>query len=87
MKIALQLVASAIFSPVFFGLLLFWPAGTFDYWQAWVFIAVFMVAAMIPTLFLAVKYARCVCAAHESRAVRGDAHGPEAHLRRHLFRW
>jgi protein-S-isoprenylcysteine O-methyltransferase Ste14 len=55
-KIALQLVASAIFSPVFFGLLLFWPAGTFDYWQAWVFIAVFTVAAMIPTVFLAVKY-------------------------------
>ena len=28
-------------------LLLFWPAGTFDYWQAWVFIAVFVVLAVI----------------------------------------
>jgi protein-S-isoprenylcysteine O-methyltransferase Ste14 len=56
MKIALQLLGSAIFSPIFFGVLLFWPAGTFDYWQAWVFIAVFTVAAMVPTVLLAVKY-------------------------------
>ncbi|PEG37984.1 hypothetical protein CQY20_14550 [Mycolicibacterium agri] len=46
----------AVFSIVFFGVLLFWPAGTFDYWQAWVFIAVFVVATMIPTVYLAVKY-------------------------------
>jgi protein-S-isoprenylcysteine O-methyltransferase Ste14 len=45
-----------IFSIVFFGVLLFWPAGTFDYWQAWVFIAVFEVGTMIPTIYLAVKY-------------------------------
>jgi protein-S-isoprenylcysteine O-methyltransferase Ste14 len=56
MKIALQLLASAVFSVVFFGLLLFWPAGTFDYWQAWVFTAVFLVGTMVPTTYLAVKY-------------------------------
>ncbi len=56
MKIALQLLGSAIFSPIFFGVLLFWPAGTFDYWQAWVFIAVFIIATMAPTIHLAVKY-------------------------------
>ncbi len=56
MKIALQLLGSAIFSPIFFGVLLFWPAGTFDYWQAWVFIAVFIIATMAPTIYLAVKY-------------------------------
>ena len=56
MKIAIQLLASTIFSIVFFGLLLFWPAGTFDYWQAWVFIVVFVVATMVPTTYLAVKY-------------------------------
>jgi protein-S-isoprenylcysteine O-methyltransferase Ste14 len=55
-KIALQLLASAVFSVVFFGLLLFWPAATFDYWQAWVFIAVFIVGTMVPTTYLAVKY-------------------------------
>jgi hypothetical protein len=54
-KIALQLVASAVGSAVFFGVLLFWPAGTFDYWQAWVFIGVFLVATMGPTVHLALK--------------------------------
>nr|WP_148685027.1 isoprenylcysteine carboxylmethyltransferase family protein [Mycolicibacterium tusciae] len=38
------------------GVLLFVPAGTFDYWQAWVFIAVFIVGTMVPTVYLAVKY-------------------------------
>ena len=55
MKIVLQSLASAVFGLVFFGLALFWPAGTFDYWQAWVFIAVFMVATMGPSVYLAVK--------------------------------
>ena len=56
MKIALQLVGSTVFSILFFGVLLFWPAGTFDYWQAWVFIAVFTVAAMVPTVYIALGY-------------------------------
>jgi protein-S-isoprenylcysteine O-methyltransferase Ste14 len=54
-KIVLQLLASAAGSVVFFGVLLFWPAGTFDYWQAWVFIAVFLIATMGPTVHLALK--------------------------------
>jgi protein-S-isoprenylcysteine O-methyltransferase Ste14 len=56
MKTVVQLLASTVFSVAFFGLLLFWPADTFDYWQAWVFIAVFVVATMAPTTHLAVKY-------------------------------
>ena len=40
---------STVFGIVFFGVLLFWPAGTFDYWQAWVFIAVFTVVDDGPT--------------------------------------
>ena len=56
MKITLQLLGSTVFSIVFFGLLLFWPAGTFDYWQAWVFIAVFVVSTMVPTVYLALVY-------------------------------
>ena len=56
MKITLQMLAYTVFSIVFFGLLLFWPAGTFDYWQAWVFIAVFVVGTMVPTIYLAVAY-------------------------------
>ena len=56
MKITLQMLAYTIGSIVFFAVLLFWPAGTFDYWQAWVFIAVFVVGTMIPTIYLAVAY-------------------------------
>ena len=55
MKIALQTLASGLFGVVFFGLLLFLPAGTLNYWQAWVFIAVFIAATMIPSIYLAVK--------------------------------
>ena len=53
------MLAYAVFSIVFFGLALFWPAGTFDYWQAWVFIAVFVVGAMVPTIYVAVEVSRC----------------------------
>jgi protein-S-isoprenylcysteine O-methyltransferase Ste14 len=56
MKIVLQLLASTVGGILFMGVLLFWPAGTFDYWQAWVFIAVFIVFTMVPTVYLAVKY-------------------------------
>lgn len=55
MKIGLQTLASTIFGIAFFATLLFWPAGTLDYWQAWVFIAVFIAATMIPSIYLAVK--------------------------------
>jgi protein-S-isoprenylcysteine O-methyltransferase Ste14 len=56
MKTALQATASAIIGLAVFCVLLFLPAGTFDYWQAWVFIAVFIVGTMLPTVYLAVKY-------------------------------
>jgi protein-S-isoprenylcysteine O-methyltransferase Ste14 len=55
MKIAVQSLASALFGVAFFAALLFWPAGTLDYWQAWVFIAVFIVSTMVPSIYLAVK--------------------------------
>lgn len=55
MKIGLQTLASTIFGIAFFATLLFWPAGTLDYWQAWVFIAVFIAATMIPSIYLAVN--------------------------------
>lgn len=56
MKVAMQLLASTVGGILFMGVLLFVPAGTFDYWQAWVFIAVFIVGTMLPTLYLAVRY-------------------------------
>lgn len=56
MKTVLQLLGSAVGSVLFFGLLLFLPAGTFRYWEAWVFIAVFVVATIVPTTHLAIRY-------------------------------
>ncbi|WP_428844392.1 methyltransferase family protein [Mycolicibacter sinensis] len=35
-----------------FGLLLFVPAGTLHYWQAWVFLAVFAVSTWVPSVYL-----------------------------------
>ncbi|WP_448489531.1 methyltransferase family protein [Mycolicibacterium boenickei] len=35
-------------------MLVFAPAGTFDYWQGWAFIAVFAVVTMVPSVYLAV---------------------------------
>jgi protein-S-isoprenylcysteine O-methyltransferase Ste14 len=51
MKLLIQAVAASLFGLVFFGVFLFWPAGTFDYWQAWVFIAVFTAATFGPTVY------------------------------------
>jgi protein-S-isoprenylcysteine O-methyltransferase Ste14 len=37
---------------VVFGLLLFLAAGTFNYWQAWVFLVVFTLSGWIPGIYL-----------------------------------
>jgi protein-S-isoprenylcysteine O-methyltransferase Ste14 len=37
------------------GLLLFLPAWTFDYWQAWVFLVVFALSTWIPSIYLLCK--------------------------------
>ncbi|QRY51153.1 methyltransferase family protein [Mycolicibacterium septicum] len=55
MKLALQTIASGVVGLVFFAATLFWPAGTFHYWQAWVFIAVFMATTVVPSMYLAVR--------------------------------
>lgn len=41
-----QGVGYGLIAAVIYGLLLFWPAGTFDYWQAWVFLAVYGVISI-----------------------------------------
>lgn len=55
MRIGFQTAASMVFGLLFFGVLLFWPAGTFDYWQAWLFIAVFTATTIVPSIHLAVR--------------------------------
>src|SRR5262244_3215470 len=37
---------------VVMGLLLFVPAGTVHYWQAWVYLSIFMGASVLTTLYL-----------------------------------
>jgi protein-S-isoprenylcysteine O-methyltransferase Ste14 len=54
-KALLQILVSVPIGLVAFGLLVFWPAGTFDYWQGWAFITVFGIATLIPSVFLAVR--------------------------------
>jgi protein-S-isoprenylcysteine O-methyltransferase Ste14 len=53
MKTGVQLVLSSVIGLGVLALVLFLPAGTLNYWQAWVFIAAFTVATIVPSLYLA----------------------------------
>jgi len=52
MKTVAKGLVSAALGLVAFGLMLFLPAGTFHYWQAWVFLAVFALSTWIPSVYL-----------------------------------
>src|SRR5271166_5575535 len=52
MKTGLRVAASSLVGLVVFGLLLFLPAGTFDYWQAWVFVGAFTLSTLVPSIYL-----------------------------------
>jgi protein-S-isoprenylcysteine O-methyltransferase Ste14 len=52
MKTNLQLAGSAIVGAALLVLLVFLPAGTFNYWQAWVLLIVSAVATWIPSIYL-----------------------------------
>src|SRR6185369_3792459 len=53
MKTTIQAVTTSIIGFAVFLLLVFLPAGTFDYWRGWTFIVVFALATMIPSVYLA----------------------------------
>ena len=53
MKISLQAAGTSVVGIGVFLLVVFWPAGTFDYWQGWALIAVFAAATLIPSIYLA----------------------------------
>ena len=55
MKTSVQAAMTSVFGLVAFMLMVFVPAGTFDYWRGWAFIAVFAAATLIPSVYLAVK--------------------------------
>lgn len=50
-KVTVQLL---LYFPIA-GILIFLPAGTFDYWEAWVFVAVFFACNLALTAYLALK--------------------------------
>jgi protein-S-isoprenylcysteine O-methyltransferase Ste14 len=52
MKTALQATTTSVIGFVLFGVALFWPAGTFDYWQAWVYIGVYAVLGVIYSVYI-----------------------------------
>lgn len=52
MKTGIRAAATSVWGIISFGLILFLPAGTLHYWQAWVFIAVFMGATIVPVIYL-----------------------------------
>ena len=53
---ALRVAARAAVGLIVFAALVFLPAGTVQYWQGWVFVAVFTVATLGPTAYLAVRH-------------------------------
>lgn len=52
MKTGVQAAASSVIGLAVLGLMLFLPAGTFNYWQAWAFAATFTAATTIPSIYL-----------------------------------
>jgi protein-S-isoprenylcysteine O-methyltransferase Ste14 len=52
MNTGVQATASSVFGLAILALLLFLPAGTLNYWQAWAFIATFLVATIFPSIYI-----------------------------------
>jgi protein-S-isoprenylcysteine O-methyltransferase Ste14 len=54
-KLLLQTLATFVGGALLLGLLLFLPAGTFNYWQAWVCIVVFMITISVFGAYFLIK--------------------------------
>lgn len=55
MKLGIQTLGTFLFGAVVLGILLFLPAWTFNYWQAWVFIVVFGISTNAIGVYLSLK--------------------------------
>jgi protein-S-isoprenylcysteine O-methyltransferase Ste14 len=51
-KVALRLLIFGLAEPVAFGLIMFLVAGTVDYWQAWLLLAVYALASWTSSIYL-----------------------------------
>jgi len=49
-----QAIVQGVLGTLFFVVLIFWPAGTFDYWQGWLFLGIFAAATVGFTVYLAI---------------------------------
>ncbi len=54
MRAVLTVATSGLRQFIAIGVLVFLPAGSFDYWQAWAFLAVFALSAWAPSIYLQV---------------------------------
>jgi protein-S-isoprenylcysteine O-methyltransferase Ste14 len=72
-KTVTQVVAFQLVELAAAAMVLFVPAGTFDYWQAWLFLLVFVLSTWIPTAYLLRRHPVAL-----QRRIRG---GPTAETR------
>jgi len=72
-KAALTLLISGLAEPEVFGVIIFVVAGTVDYWQAWLLLAVFVVSVWTSNIYLLRAYPAAL-----QRRMRG---GPAAETR------
>ena len=54
-KLYLKAALRLLLLPILLAIVLFVPAGTLDYWEAWLFIAVFFLCSVAITIYLAVR--------------------------------
>ena len=54
-KLLLQTLAAFVVGSLLLGLLLFLPAGTFNYWQAWVFLVIFLITINVFGVYFSMK--------------------------------
>jgi len=47
-------IVQGVFGTILFVALIFWPAGTFDYWPGWLFLGVFLASTFGFTVYLAI---------------------------------
>src|SRR5262245_41469754 len=49
-----QAIVQGVFGTLLFVVLIFWPAGTFDYWQGWLFLGTFAASTVGFSVYLAI---------------------------------
>ena len=54
-KLLFQALTKYVLGLVMIGMMLFWPAGTFNYWNAWLFIGLLFIPMFILGVILFIK--------------------------------